>query len=519
MATITMSYGSYTFNPIPLLNFARVYNKTEDGRIISITNKISLDGTLTPYPTGVGGLSTIMGLKDELGLAFNQQGCVFKLECDGMVVLSGNPRLGGLSFKNSPSNWVNGVGYSVDLEYEDTSYNGEVSGITRNIASISDDWNIEPIDARSNYSWALYNGTIESGLRDYKITHNLSAQGTTSYSTCGGLSSNKEAWEYAQDFCSGNMAFPTTGLFGITHAQSSNLFVNHSRTQSLNKKGGKYSLVDTWIVYGNGSLGGGYLAQEDYTIDIKTSMDSDLIIVGIQGSIKGLEQSNYTNLNVFNETITRSKWANASGYFSAINGTIFPRALTSYQNLFAEELSTGRLKRQLNPIKYTRSIGQSLVNGTISYNYEFNNKLLPYISGALAENINFTYDYPQDVYASIDVLGRTSGPVIQLAGTRTPFNMNMTVDLVVPAVSGYTFQLMSLIDNPTLNIYGQNQCPHLQIKSLMSGIEQGLSDNFNTLVKTSDKIAWAPHDGKYNRSVSWLFNSCGASGTAVRHLP
>lgn len=529
MSDITMYYGEYAFMPIPLIGVSRVYNKTEDGRLLSATTKLSLDGTLTPYPTGdTGGIDIIVGLKGELENAFRDNGLLFKLLCNGNVLLSGMPKINSLSFKNSASNWVNSIGYTIDLEYEDPTVSGEFP--YPNILSSSDNWNIEPADGRQYYEWDIsapatdFGPAIthkEIGRRDYKVTRNLSAVGVASYDN-GRLKNDKEAWKYAEAFCSGNAAFPSGGLFGLTAAQSSGVLFNHGRVQAIDKQAGKYSLTDTWLLYGSGSLGNGYLATESYTINIQSSLENPISQINIQGQIQGLESGRYIETpNVKDEVFSAkaSKWHNATGYFNAIQQVMYARVLTTYNTVFAKEISNGWLKRTVCPVSFGRTVGMNVANGSISYSYEFSNKLPPYVSGAYAESINFSADYPKDQFATINVLGRASGPVVQLMGTRTPYSLNMTVDLVVEPVSGYfPVELMSLVGNTNVNRYGQNVCPHNQIKTLISGIEENLNNNFNTLVKTDDKVTWSPHLGKYNRSVSWLYNSCNGSGTAVKDL-
>jgi hypothetical protein len=501
--TVTMTYGAYSFDPVPSVRINRDYHKTEDGRILYTTTKITLDGVLTPLPDSDAGIANLMSLKDGLINAFNEQGSAFTIQCDGSDLLTCNPRINSLTFPSSSNNWVSSVNYTIELEKDDTLPTSEVTN-TDNVDNIVDDWSMELIEDKSYYTWTLSTGQ-DARPYIYKLTHNLSAKGITSYSDTSTLTSDKAAWEYARDFCSGNMGYPdgTPSIFSLPKANVT--AYNHMRTQNVSEKAGKYSLIETWLLLNTASGGVAGNALEDFTIDIKSSSDNDIITTSIQGSIQGLETVNYNGVDIVNGGITTSRWSNASDYWSAVQSRLLPRCVVAFNSMFDSSTLA------LNPNRINKSVGMNVPNGTINYTYEYSNKAIgDCVDGSLSEDITFNYTYPTDVYASIDVLGRASGPIIQLMGTRTPFMLSMIVDVNMPIPSGCTAKL--------LGIGAGGGSPHTAVKTLISSVESNLDSAYTTLVKTDDKINWQPTIGKYNRSVSWLYNSCTDSGTSVATL-
>ena len=69
-----MQYGKYTFTPIPLISMGKEITRTSAGVTLGEVNSMTLQGTLTPYPTGVGGITSIIDLQDDLREAFSPTG-------------------------------------------------------------------------------------------------------------------------------------------------------------------------------------------------------------------------------------------------------------------------------------------------------------------------------------------------------------------------------------------------------------------------------------------------------------
>ena len=486
---VTMSYGAYNFSPVPLVNFAREYKKSEDGRILSAVIKVTLDGTLVSID---GSLTNVITLKDALSSAVAQNGCLFTIDCSGSL-LSKNTRVLGLSFKNSQNNWINSVGYTLELEYDDSNVSGEISDAS-NLDSLGEEWQIEPIEDKPYFHWSA-SGTDDARPYLYKMTHTISAKGRAIYTGCS--SGALEPWEYAANYCSGKVG-ATNNILGVTGA-----YYNYNRTQAVQKYAGTYNINENWMVFKSDNVTGiPGAALEDFTIDVQQSYENDIITVGVQGNIQGLEVNTYTGVNIITKLTTTDKYSSALSYFNSVSSRFFNRA---QQGLTNSTTST----RALNPLKVNKTIGHNIGNGIITYNYGYNNKPSPCVANALSESINFTVDYPQDVIANISVLGRTAGPIIQLMGTRTAYNYSLGIDVTVPIVTGCTIASWALTDSA---------CPHANVKTYLCQMEASLSGSYGQLAKTADHITWNPKEGKYVRNVSWTAVPCAGAGTAVNDL-
>ena len=227
-----------------------------------------------------------------------------------------------------------------------------------------------------------------------------------------------------------------------------------------------------------------------------------------RGTIHGLENRQYSGLDITTANIITPKFTNALSYWQQVNTLIYPRCQQALNNLNLTNIYGAGI-RSLNPLRFSRSIGENVPGGTITYNIDYTNEPSPCVQGALFEDINLTVDYPQDVYASIAIIGRTAGPILQMINTRTAFIYGATIDVVVPIIG-------------TCNVLGWNLnsagSPHTAVKGVLQQLEQNLAGQYSQMVKASDKINWKPKEGKYNRSVTWVCTPCQGSGTAVSVL-
>lgn len=521
---VTMSYGEYEFSPIPLVNSSREYKKTDDGRILNRVNKFVLDGTLvsTSNPNLVDTISD----KDALSEAFANNGDLFLCKCDDTVVFSGYPRILSLSYKNTNNNWVASIGYTLELEYEDeltTDNDFESRGIY--LDSASEDWNIEPIEDKAHWVWdttsvSLSTRQATSGIDDshvyeeespievYKLTHNITAKGRTIYSGLNQLLDDKEAYQWAEDFCTSEIYSPGAGFDNVTvfylpTGYLSNVMhmypFNHTRTKSVNQLGGTFTVNENWLLVDTGVFQ--IYATEDFSIDIQQQAESELINVDIKGTIYGLEDKLYEG-DVLAPSVSSTKIENAQDYWNSIKYKLLPRAQLAYEN-------AGIAGRPLNVLRFNKSVGQNPSAGTISYSYGYNNKPYNCISGAFSENIQITVDNPNDVFANLTVLGRTAGPIIQLIGTRTAYNYGLSMDVVVSGVYGCSYSDYS---------HTGVGSPHNQVKAFITGMENSLKSEYGQLVKTADSVSWSPKEGKYGRRVQWTAVPCSGSGTDVSVL-
>jgi hypothetical protein len=173
----------------------------------------------------------------------------------------------------------------------------------------------------------------------------------------------------------------------------------------------------------------------------------------------------------------------------------------------------------LNIIPISTTEGHDPRKGTITYSYEYNNRLR-LISGVISESISINDNGPTDVISETVVIGRRLGPVIQSLATKTDNKRDIAIEVTVVPPSSIAGMLQN-----------NSQCPlytggtvYSTIDKIIEGFKPfgdragavfgSLSrQNMTGQVYTaSDNQSWNPAEGRYTRSVSWVFQQCSNNG-------
>ena len=127
----------------------------------------------------------------------------------------------------------------------------------------------------------------------------------------------------------------------------------------------------------------------------------------------------------------------------------------------------------------------------------------------ITENINITENEPNDVFASLVVLGRTSGPLLQDIGTRGPRTREISIDAFLPISTGTNF---------TQKVAGNTQYTELNNPSflvaptgyngLISGYEYSLTSSYASIFINSESKSWQPKIGRFTYNKSWTVGDC-----------
>jgi len=372
----------------------------------------------------------------------------------------------------------------------------------RFIQAYTDTWSV---DASDSLGETVGNTTI---ARSYTITRNISATGKDHY---GPLDLNldgtrsthkKKAWEQARDFVHFRLqnapvasGYPNfrgiigSGIFNLVSAYQG---FNHTRNESIDISEGNYSVTETWLL----SSG---IAYENYNSSVNVSTDSPFINVSMQGEIKGLSSAPSSGTifggdfpvspsSTYENALTKYYQVSNSGKFG-VGCDLFKRA----NNLVGPELNA-------QPKSVSISYNQNL--GEINYSLEFDNRPTNILPGVLSENIAVTDTYPGDVFASIPVLGRKTGPILQSIGTRTEYKRDLTIDFIVdytdiPYGSGRS---SLLLQKPSLVEPVRSQLMNL-INEFSPEREYGIRKWYvNAPVEN-----WNPKSGNYSLQLSWVY--------------
>lgn len=375
---------------------------------------------------------------------------------------------------------------------------------------------------------------------------------------------------------SGLPVFNTTNITTITNFQHLFLY-NHLRSISFDHLAGTYEVSETWLAMPTGMR---YI--EDYTIEASTD-EKYIKTVRVQGNIRGLSMSalpimsgasglvpnsgsggahislsgymsgglsgsmnslpvpDITGATSYDPNFYANKYQNAvSGWLNDIKPYLYRRAClgmnSSDRNISyiqpnvspqpAPGNPTYSYERHLNIIPLSTSENHDPRKGTISYTYEFNNRL-KILSGVIAENITISDTGPIDVINQAFVLGRRLGPVIQALGTRTNATKTVVVDIVVVPPTSIADCLITSSGCPvwtggttysTINQLIEGFKPFGDRINVFGGMNRsGSNTPQGQVYATQNDHSWSPTEGRFTRSVSWVYQTCDITRFYLDH--
>lgn len=498
MSTITMSYGSYNFIPVPLMTAARKEIRAGDTRILGKVLDINLDGVLVNPNAG---LAAIDALEDALESGVNRDGLLFLLLCDSAVVLSGYPRINSdLVFNKSQDNKISTSPYTLSFQFDDTDsffgnmeqYSGGLVAASGYIETFNEDWQIEFAE-KAHYSWILPGSITDANpLYSLKITHNINAKGRRRWGANGLY---KDAWQQARDYIVPRLGIDqqfmlNSGVMNLG-AAATGVF-DHIRSQNTNEADGTFSVTESWLVLNSGTSIP-KPAIEDFTISLKTDAGSAITSIGIEGSVQGLEQRDYGR-NVGDFSILTTKYANASGYFNTAQNRLLGRV----QNVFNGSNIGGTLN--VSPLSTT--IGHNLAAGTITYNYEYNTRRSNCLAafGATQETITVTDGGLTDIFAEIVIPGRPTS-LLQSFNTRTNFTRSVSIEAVfIPPTTICPTDMTTLLASGL--VYST------AVENLLDNFRINLESTFDQVFLTENTYNWNINENRVSATRAWKTGSC-----------
>ena len=480
-------YDSKRIIPAPFVALSKAYQTTEDGTKIGSVWNISIQGKIVSYmgsPTSSGTFWTTSGYPaDEniqetsrLKAVFRKQEALrtlfatdgYSLEWqsgDASAPIKCNPRIKEINFDSEV--WFNTCSYTVTAEADVIYINGQAVGedsFSEYIESGNESWEVETDE-----------GTPE-GLnfpRTYRLSHTISAKGKRFFNDAGAL--EKDAWKQARDWVAPRLGLDNTFLSssGILDLPSYYGGHNHIRTENTDELGGTYSVTETWLLSSGNAL-------EVFDINTRTSADTGLTTVGIDGSITGLEVRN-SNLS-----ISSYKYNNANTKFTEVSGIALSRA-QNYTGL------------TLNVMPLSTVVGKNPVLGTITYSFEYDNRPSNLIPGARSESISLNDSLNTDVVAIVPVMGRTRGPVLQNMGTSREKIRTLDIEVIVTPPSFGNIQDALLSSKPSVAVISSGSIQ--QIVDAANPINAGAIKSF----LNDNNERWEPKQGRYSMTKTWVW--------------
>lgn len=442
------------------------------------------------------------------------------------------PRLLDISF--SEGIWVDRCDFSITFEADTLLYGeGEVAGLVDEDGSIISDGLVKSglleediIDDLSSVQgfistytddWDLQIdqsfGTDTSNPFSYVITHTVTANGRQHW----GPNGEQEAWKEARRFVRGRLAqngiydypnidFPVgwDGTQPVTFAPETigltAFFTgyNYKINETINETDGSYSITESWNVSPSDTQEPDQEDKSDETYNTTTTISNGdpYVSVSVDGSIRGLSEDTVNGV-VGDPDNDFSALENAmSRWHFLTNNAQFGVGCLLYKRL------NSLVAVELNSQPLTLTVSQDVFTGEISYNAEFNNRPTNFITGTVSESISVSDNYPGDVYASIPVIGRETGPVLQYIGGRTEYSRDLSISFVVdytrvPYASGrnpFVLTKPSIIE-PTAS----------EIAAVINANSPANEPGIRKYFVNPPSESWDAKTGSYSFNISWVY--------------
>ena len=463
-----------------------LFTLSVQGTIVACKGSPDSNGTFwtaAGYPpdeivTADEALSSLLHKQEAIRELFAEEGKLFLIEpLDGTPAVSGYMRVNEIDFP--ADHWINQSKYTITLETdelygfpgaEDAVLNEDFfvddSGNKIYLQEVDEDWGLEFNEQPEN----------EGSAHSFRLSHNVSAVGKQAYDATGLIS---EPWKQARRWVSPRLGIDNNFLHATSGLNLPAYYggFNHARNENTNEQNGSYSVSETWVI-SSGNI------FEDFTVSTSTANEDAKTTVSIEGQITGMDTRNSDF-----EVIT-TKYSAATTKFDAINPTtIFTRA-SSYSGIAS-----------LNSSALSTTIGRNPVAGTINYSFGYNDRPGTCIAGALSEQISIVDVDPADVFATVPVMGRNAGPILQNISTKTESTRTVSIDVTVAASEE--------CPNSVSNVANMlSDSPSSAVDTIIQAFEDHLVANQDQVFKNQDTNTWMPWDGKYSRTVGWTYQSC-----------
>jgi hypothetical protein len=391
------------------------------------------------------GLSSNSGVKLEI-IGFNESKGI-KAHCD----------VESIEFDDQ-TRWTNICGYTINLKTNKFtessngifSANATEDAFSYYISDAQESWSISEADSLTASS-----GNALDEKKTYSISHTVSAVGQRTYNSGVLVSPVSQASGYVHNVLgigSGNIP---SSFFNLP---SGLVACNRKVSEEIDRLAGSYQIQEEFTF-----LPSGQLATESVQFSIENDTSS-LKRISVNGTITGMNSLGATDRST-------NRYINASSYWASVSGQIYNRASGNYDDIY------------LNPIPLSKSIGKNPQEGTITYNYSFDNRPANFIANALTEDIQVTDTYPGQNINVVPVIGR-SQPIIQYVNSRSEYRRSLSITANLPASGG-------LVAKPSI--------------SELTAIFDFYKPIGNKVYYEAPTENWNPRTGQYSYSINWVF--------------
>ena len=511
---ISFTYGNYSFDPRPLFVVDKEMIKTASNTGLATKYTVTLEGNILPTDIdpiqgNKAGLRQVLSGASVLRTAFAHDFQLLKLQCnDSLALISGYPKVVSVNVANASDNYIKRADYTITLEMPSLTGgpNSESLGIMGSDGSITGDYSSHGLISLSDefaveFSNEQVGGTVTmtSGEEEvflamippvFSIQRTLSAKGDPMFSSPDGDGSRYiEPWVLASGYVTSHLGLTPemTGLHDLMSLSGLSV-ANNYRNITVNKTEGTVDATETFIAYT-----GTNPAIEEFEVSTERGIDTPFTSVSINGTVQGLSTIYYNRS--LNSGIPKIQGALQT--WKGISGALIGRAQAVYSTLPKRLVNP---QGTVNAEPLSETIGYNITEGVISYNYSYDDRPVNCYTGALSENISFTYNHRNDVFASLVILGRAKGPLFQAINTYGPVTRELSIDAIVPV------QAQCATTDPDFIHYYTFAPEHYG--AFVTGYQAALIDEFDQVFVNSFTETWEPKIGHFTLNKSWTVGNC-----------
>jgi len=411
-------YDNAKIIPAPLVTVNEEIVSGPDGRKVGTTYTLTLNGTMVSdmgspqdgslfgsnwggpddlfwvgsnYPPNelitVGSkLNSIETKQQALRALFSQDGKWLEFQSpNGDAPLKCQPRVRSIQFAEGI--WVQTCPYTIVVECDVLYLNGKPVTNTPThdelISSTSENWQIQEGEVKKTYS----------------VSHTLNAVGKVAFDSLGNPSGYP--WEHAKQFVFNRLGIGYGGIGNFSTIPVSSLVIssalglgsinfnglmpfNFSRNESIDETAGSYSLTENWIFCPTSGT-------DNYTISVRRISDEPYttLSASIQGRIVGYN----VDLFDYDQRILSAEW-------------MWSQALPQLYNRVSQYINATGINLNTEAVQATYDVNP--IDGTIDYNYSFDNKLYS-VSGVFETFTISKKIVPDDYRVAFSINGAIKG--------------------------------------------------------------------------------------------------------------
>jgi len=302
-------------------------------------------------------------------------------------------------------------------------------------------------------------------LKVYEISHRISAVGQAAYSATGvfdaagdqaqttqgrydapyvsGLAPWQQASGYVYDVLQGggnnfpggvfsidNNTFTFGDAFFDNNGTDKYILADRTLTESIDVKGGSYSIDEKFVAFPSGDFNDGYPITHDNNVNVSRGEDG-LTQVSIEGVVRGLNSIQFENSGNMGHALYPNRhednsFKNARDYYiNYLNANVGGSSLAS--RIYHLARKAGEMT-WLHPQPKSKSEGLNFSQGTINYNFSYDDRPPNIIQGSITEDISINDTHPGQLFTAIPVIGRNQ-PVLQYMNARSEYKRSLSINV------------------------------------------------------------------------------------------